>query len=585
MPRKLIEYALSIAERASRSGIPRLVIEAPTGYGKTVGAPLIFSTFSKELSLPSFIHVLPLRAIVHDFYTCVLMNALTNSPYYRDRCRRNVLVLNEVKKALDEIDVGFNDIAYQMGETIVGEYVRKEPLFDARYIVTTLDSFVYNLFRVPVTEIFSVRKHYAIPRLRMFLSAVYLDEAHMIFEESYEESPMYTAAVKAINILNIFRVPLVLVSATLGRKVLDQIRRELSDVKVIRLGRDDREENNIAEVSDPDFVDAVKCIKWRTTTVRDRDMVSHILDNVERGYRVFLALDSIKRAVDSYVNVCKYVDSSRVVLIHGLMTRGDRIRSLDRIDKAKVLVATSVVEAGVDFSFDVLVSDGHRVSSLIQRCGRICRYVNESRCEEAKVTITEDHSSKLLLDFVKNVHNQDQEICWRLPFDTDSYIGYSHILDRVVPPKHDDHLGRYLEALVSPLFISSSTIEYILENVNYSLVRVGLVEAIVGDVEELNNVNYTDLLTKSIILPSYRVRELLQNRCIKGVVALYGDENVDKVEFVCSSTKVVNRRGDFDFKQYIGCQKKAAKTNRDLMNVVLLIDNNCYIPGIGVVGI
>ena len=49
-----------------------------------------------------------------------------------------------------------DDIGYQMGEYLEG--IKKTPLFDAKYIVTTIDSLLYNFFRIPVTEIFEWRR-------------------------------------------------------------------------------------------------------------------------------------------------------------------------------------------------------------------------------------------------------------------------------------------------------------------------------------------------------------------------------------------------------------------------------------------
>jgi CRISPR-associated endonuclease/helicase Cas3 len=73
------------------------------------------------------------------------------------------------------------------------------------------------------------------------------------------------------------------------------------------------------------------------------------------------------------------IEKSRVLLVHSRFTGEDREEKRRRIEELKrldeyLIVATHVIEAGVDISSDLFISDLAPASSLIQRLGRFLRY-------------------------------------------------------------------------------------------------------------------------------------------------------------------------------------------------------------------
>ena len=589
MARPLIARAIDIVERKFKREAPGiLVIEAPTGYGKTVAGPLIFKTVVDLGMAYSFIHSLPLRAIVRDYYLCTLLRAIIRGSSTYEKltsiCRdEDSSILSEIGAVMSYLGINNEMVAYQMGERLepLPGIARKEPFFDARYIVATLDSFIYNLFRVPVAEIFDRRKHYAIPRLRIFLSALYLDEAHMVFEESEEESQMFTSTMEALRVLQQMRVPVMLASATLAPKHLKELRDSVStEVYVVRLGRRDKEENNTIEVADSDFIDKVSSIRWRTELILDQDVISKTVELVKTGLRVFIACDTVASAIQRYREIAKRLGESRVVLLHGLMTRGDRERGLNELRNASVLVATSVVEAGVNVSFDVLIGDGGRIPSIVQRAGRICRNL---KCDEAHVYLVRDRSLDVVSSFVEKAHSEGKEVCWRTPFDLGDCLGYLHLLEAVNMPEKDPKLRRILSSLYTPLFISSDTIDALLERAEYALTRVSLIETLVGfdDLKEVESRGRSIVLEHSMPLPVNRINKLLKKSCVVGLIVLYGSTSVDEARIVCEASDLVDIRGSFSIKRYIAYLRGALKEERGILFFGLLIKKDCYVMGEG----
>jgi len=153
-----------VAELAER-GEANLVIELPTGYGKTTAGPLLYKSYRKAGLCWKAIHVLPLRAIV--------------------------------EKALKDFTEEYSDIefAYQDGDVLLTQYgYKKDPFFASEYVLTTVDSFIHNLFKAPVTELHKLVEgrpvHYHIPFTYVYPSCVFIDEAHVAAQDEAErQSP------------------------------------------------------------------------------------------------------------------------------------------------------------------------------------------------------------------------------------------------------------------------------------------------------------------------------------------------------------------------------------------------------------
>jgi len=564
-------------------GRTRLLVYAPTGYGKTVLGPALYKAFSEAGSAATLIHVLPLRAIIRQFTACTLAQSLLGDQSLlaelqeKYRCKE---VPEDIRGLVRDSLGSVDNVAYQMGEGLdLRDIIRKEPLFDARYVVTTFDSFVYNLFRVPVSEVFKERKHYAIPRLRIFVGAAYFDEAHAVFEEEGEESTMYTSFKVALRVLNAVDAPIVLASASVSENLINDVRGLLKDLVVVRLGAEDSESEHVVEVSDKGFLDSVSRLRWETKTINEVEVVRETLRLAGSGVRVFVACDSVKRAVEYFKEVRKSL-GDKAVLVHSMMTNRDRDEALKRAmsDATKVLVATSVVEAGVNLDFGALITEGLKPSSIVQRAGRVCRDVEKctDKPEPITVRLVREHTADVVLEYVE----KHQSLNWRLPFDYGGSKGYQPLLEAVGLPKEDPELSSSLEALLSPLFVSGDTIEAILARANYALARTPLVRGVVAGIEELGALEPGEVDERSITLSADRAAKLVKQNCVVGLAV--ADEGGLKLasDDVCAVDKmVVESRGStmLNYRRYLACVKRVKK------EVVFVIDPKCYEEGVGLV--
>ena len=348
-----VEALLKEALRAWYSG-GVVVFEAPTGYGKTRAGPLLYNALPRGGRV---IHVLPLRSIVEEAYRA-----------YREGVK------------------GPASIGYQAhGLSLAG----KTPFYAADAVVSTLDSFTFNLYRSSVGE--RGLGHYEVPRAHIVSSITIMDEAHLPLTS--REAPA-TAMAATIYSLYTMRVPLVVETATMPPRLLRALL-ELAlppGARVVYLevtppggaGRPRWLPEGVEyhAVADGDYYEWASSLEWRYYPIPAatlEDVVEVAARLVESGLRVFLASSTVRGAIDYYKALAERLGGEGVALIHGRLTVSDREEHLKRSQGASVVVGTSAVEAGVNIDADAVITDVPVVEgapawdSIIQRLGRACR--------------------------------------------------------------------------------------------------------------------------------------------------------------------------------------------------------------------
>ncbi len=417
--RKAISEALNLA----RQGVQNMVLELPTGYGKTVAGPYIYRAYREAGLCWRAIHVFPLRAILH--------------------------------KTLERYVQTHQDIefTYQDGDVALRRRYVKDPYFRGEYVLTTLDSFAHNLLRAPVAELHKLLDrrpraiHYHVPFAYIYPSCVFIDEAHVAVQD---ESGKVVAALNAsLKMLGDAKIPVVVMSATLGRWK----REFFKDFVFVELGeRDERGEDTVI-VNDGEFENQFKETKYVVKVIEESEVEKYAKGEAEGNKRVLVIINDVSKAVE----LGKRLDA---VVIHSMLTREDRERAEGKLGEARIVVGTSAIEAGVDVSFDVLITSADVAESVVQRVGRVCRY--GGGCE-GRLYLFGDHA-----DIYLSVKE------WRLPYREGSY---RHLLrDKL---EQDDGLYWLLTQITQLIHISPQEIKKAYLKYGMSFVRSGLVEVCV----------------------------------------------------------------------------------------------------------
>ncbi len=327
------------------------VIEAPTGYGKTtVTATLALKTLVESGKL---VAAYPLRTLLEDQYS---------------KLERVVA-----------------------GDHLGKRYMREEssPYLIKPVTLTTVDTLSLTMFGLAPEDLNNVLRgwvgdstinatkgHYLFAWSSVILSDVVLDEVHLVAEES--KSLTYLIALLEHVMSHEQRV--VLMSATMPSRFKELI------LSSLRHYRDRIEWMEFEGSEDDDFVRSrlEKSPEIHVRQLNQEDKFNAIKkwldDSFENGYkRALIVFNTVNEAISFYKTLESY---KNILLIHSRFTEGDRRKKHAELERLKrsgeyVIVATQVVEAGIDISSNVLITDLSPMCSTIQRFGRFLRYEDE----------------------------------------------------------------------------------------------------------------------------------------------------------------------------------------------------------------
>ena len=404
------------------------IVVAPTGYGKTVAAPVVHEVMTSGGLASGLIHVSPLRALLDQVHG---------------------LLKEKLGKA------GRQELGYMGPDK--ASYLLLKP------VATTMDSFLSNLYRLPTSEYIKILRgaslgHYYPALAAIDSSVVVLDEAHLALDGEATSGVGMNAFLAALTGLAGKRVPLMITTASLPKPALDaaaeRLRRGGVKPVVYRLRcpnaapRGGGSVADVNEVDDREYFDNVGGLRWSTVLSDWGNALRYAAEEGEKG-PVLVVANTVARAFDAYRTLVEKhgLPKDRVVLIHGRMTHDDKKAAMARIKRLSmgepgVVVATQVVEAGVDVNALMVVSEAAPATSLVQRAGRACRKgkVLDLCLEEGAkfVVVAEDYNKgpynedeidEALKALKAALKHGDGGIDWRNPCPGSPVKSYEQILE------------------------------------------------------------------------------------------------------------------------------------------------------------
>jgi CRISPR-associated endonuclease/helicase Cas3 len=321
-----------------------VILQAPTGAGKTRAAlaPFIeaFFDFPPEAFPRQCIYSVPMRVLANQF-------------------------LNEYDKYAQAYERKFRHtmaVRVQTGERPDDPELRGDLVF------TTIDQTLSNVLGVP----------YALGSGRANLNAGAVIGSYLVFDE-FHLYPPDGALKTTLQILKLLNgiTPFVLMTATFSSAMLDDLKRELG-AEVVTVPSDELEKIP----SQQNKVRRYHVIKEMLTADAVLSHHQHrsiaICNTVERAQELFRALRDHPGRGDT-----------QVILLHARFTASDRktkeemIRDQFGKDKSKwtipsvILVATQVIEVGLDITCENLHTEIAPANAVFQRAGRCARFENE----------------------------------------------------------------------------------------------------------------------------------------------------------------------------------------------------------------
>lgn len=443
-PRPAQKALVKAANALTSPGL--LVLEAPTGVGKTEAALLAAETLANKFGCDGVMFALPTRATSNAAYTRVNDWLESQNPYLgayltHGKSQFNTEFTTRLERFAKGAQASVHDNSDDETDDCCGELntwfnnSRSQHLAD--FTVGTVDQ---------VLLASALGKHISVRHLGLSGKVVILDEVHA--------SDTYMAAflVRTLRWLGVMGVPVVALTATLTpqlRRALHNAYSGTSDVYMPDASRKlcmefpDAEDVQhypvitsssrgdtsvtVTEVSHTDSR-TVKVIP--THTVSAEEAVTAMLPVIEKSGCSALIFNTVNRAQIAYNLIRNSVaDNCEVILLHSRFTGVDRARLENRLldltgkprkdspprPKHLIVVSTQVIEQSLDVDFDVMYSDIAPIDMLVQRMGRLHRHPyrtnRDSRFPDPQLYVggyRVDEGGELLLErrFVKWVYSE-----------------------------------------------------------------------------------------------------------------------------------------------------------------------------------
>lgn len=440
------------ASDISRPGI--VVLEAPTGGGKTEAALAVASVFNAKAHRSGLYLGLPSQASANGLFgrfakwadgqagdgECTLRLAHGKARFNTDY---QSLKLKAVNKNVD-LD------GDQNSHLLVNEWMeRPKTSLLADFVIGTVDQGLMGILNI---------KHMMLRLLGLAEKAIVIDEVHAY--DAYMQSSLRLL----LNWLGRYRTPVILVSATLP----NQFRKTLIEGYLEGLecspAKQKEFEREIAQTAgrypsltwtDGESVHQ-KTLSWsekmrevQITQVRYKDdqqeyekVAENLRKNLSDGGCGAVIFNTVKKVQEFGKYLMDIKSDFETILIHSRFTDADR-SGIEKIleqrcgkaaapeDRNRVLVVgTQIIEQSLDVDFDYLVSEIAPIDLLIQRAGRLHRHSNRTRPEKLKepnLAVAIPENSGEAANYRQNVYSE-----WIL-FQTEKVLGQKFGIPDDVP--------------------------------------------------------------------------------------------------------------------------------------------------------
>ncbi|MCI0621544.1 MAG: CRISPR-associated helicase Cas3' [Acidobacteria bacterium] len=408
--RAITGFAPANHQRGCAEAVARgesVILRAPTGSGKSEAVWIPFLLRRGNGFPMRMIHALPMRALA-----------------------------NQLEERMKQYAGPTLRVAAMHGQR------PESVLFYADAIFATLDQVVTSYACAPLS--LSVRQG-NIPAGAVASSFLVFDEVHT-FEPRLGLQSVLVLADRAHQM----GIPFVIMSATLPKNFI----RSLAD----RFGATPIEGDRLES----------RDLEPRRVTLRvssEKLSARAILDHARKANRTLVVVNTVQRALDLYEQV-RGTFQGQVVLAHSRFYDEDRRTKERQIEalfgkKAAqcrcLLIATQVVEVGLDISCDLLITELAPIDALVQRAGRCARWGGKGDVVVFRDLDTKrpyDETLVVATERALQTRNLDgQELTWEVE---------TTLVDTVLDPyfkewAEPDAAGKVLASLADAAFTGNST--------------------------------------------------------------------------------------------------------------------------------
>lgn len=305
-----------------------VILHAPTGSGKSEAVIFPFLLGREKQLPPQLIYSLPLRSLVESLW-------------------------DRFKKYEESAGVA---VGIQHGQR------PESPLFGKPAVFTTIDQTIGAYACTPLS---APLRHGNIPAGAVSSALLAFDEVHLLDPNLGFQSALLIASHS-----HRFGLPFVLLSATLPKRLREGLAEEFGNLEIVECNEDDIPSRRDRRVN----------ISWQDSLITAEEIKQKFRTKPQKMIVVY---NTVARAQHLYEELMKDQPCKEVLLVHSRFLpkhREEKEKRIDKLfrkestDKLAILIATQVVEAGLDISAPLLLTELAPVDSLIQRAGRCARW-------------------------------------------------------------------------------------------------------------------------------------------------------------------------------------------------------------------
>lgn len=332
------EYQIRVAELLL-SG-KNVILSVPTGAGKTWASimPFLYAKTHSEIFFPQkMIYSLPLRT-------------LTNS------------IFEDVSKVIEETSI-------QTGEYANDIYFEKDMVF------STIDQTLSNFLCFPL----------ALSHRQANINAGALIGSYLVFDEFHllDEQRSMTTTIGILKMLgNLCRC--CIMTATLSNGFMEILAGELDNYEIVTLDNFPEDKAKIGSLKPNENKKQIRIADNKISA--EKIIEEHIKKSIVICNRVETAQQIFNDLIIEQRKPNSHLSKTKIICLHSRFFESDRKEKEKKLktffgkdpnDMGSILIATQVIEAGMDISCEIMHTEISPINSFLQRAGRCARYDNQ----------------------------------------------------------------------------------------------------------------------------------------------------------------------------------------------------------------
>lgn len=379
-PNAVQKKVLDIVNGCKKPGI--MIIEAQMGVGKTEAALAAAEVMGCNSGCGGLFFGLPTQATANGIFGRIKSwgeaQAEETNADISVRLAHGLAELNEDYR---EIFEGSSDADGDdpEGKLIVnGWFKGKKQALLASFVTGTVDQFLLAGLK---------RKHVMLRHLGLASKVVIIDECHAY------DAYMSTYLDRVVEWMGAYRVPVIILSATLPEKRRSELVDKYNDAKsengeewrstrkypLITWTDGSKVKQASVELNTPDTA-------VRTEKIRYDDIAKRVSCAVKCGGCTGVIVNTVKKAQDIAKMLGEKIPDAKIIVFHAQFVMPDRIdiereimrrvgkNSDEKTREKLVIVGTQVMEQSLDMDFDFMITELCPMDLLLQRMGRLHRH-------------------------------------------------------------------------------------------------------------------------------------------------------------------------------------------------------------------